>query len=184
MEILKDFVLESKVDSNVIEKYRSELPSELIEVWEEYGLGSFMNGYLRTINPDEYTDIVKEGYFRADVKSAIPIFTTGFGDVIVWQDEKYLNVLSFKSDRATIIASGFQFFFGLLTNGSFVSRNLEYSEYIKATEKHGIPKYDECFGYVPLLASGGAKKVENLDIVKIKEHILLIVALAGPIVIE
>ncbi|WP_420912016.1 T6SS immunity protein Tdi1 domain-containing protein [Listeria cornellensis] len=51
----------------------------------------------------------------------------------------------------------------------------------KQLKKLGTPAYDECFGYVPLLALGGAEKVENLQKVKLKEHILLISALVGTI---
>ena len=65
-----------------------------------------------------------------------------------------------------------------------MDKKFEYKQYLEAIEKHGVLKYNECFGYVPLLALGGAKRVENLDIVKIREHILVIVALAGPIVID
>ena len=39
----------------VIERYRDLVPKEMIEIWKKYGLGSFMNGYLRVINPDDYT---------------------------------------------------------------------------------------------------------------------------------
>lgn len=45
----------------------------------------------------------------------------------------------------------------------------------------GVLKYDECFGYVPLLALGGSEKVENLKKVKIKEHIKLITQMVGKI---
>ena len=32
--------------------------------------------------------------------------------------------------------------------------------------------FDECYGYVPLLGLGGSEKVDNLQKVKIKEHII------------
>ncbi|WP_324604070.1 T6SS immunity protein Tdi1 domain-containing protein [Paenilisteria weihenstephanensis] len=56
-----------------------------------------------------------------------------------------------------------------------------WKPYQEAVKKLGTPAYDECFGYVPLLALGGSEKMENLQKVKLKEHILLISALAGPI---
>ena len=39
--------------------------------------------------------------------------------------------------------------------------------------------YDECFGYVPLLALGGKEDVEHLKKVKMKEHIAVITQLTG-----
>lgn len=46
---------------------------------------------------------------------------------------------------------------------------------------YGKLNYDECFGYVPLLGLGGPEKVENLQKVKIREHIELISQLVGRI---
>ena len=46
----------------VIERYRDLVPKEMIEIWKKYGLGSFMNGYLRVIN--DYKKLVEETYFK------------------------------------------------------------------------------------------------------------------------
>ena len=48
-------------------------------------------------------------------------------------------------------------------------------------KKLGKLEYDECFGYVPLLGLGGSEKVDNLDKVKIREHIEIITQLVGKI---
>ncbi len=48
-----------------IKKYEGLLPSELLDVWREYGFGQIFNGYIKIINPDEYKDIVKESYFKS-----------------------------------------------------------------------------------------------------------------------
>ncbi|WP_376699423.1 T6SS immunity protein Tdi1 domain-containing protein [Listeria booriae] len=63
----------------------------------------------------------------------------------------------------------------------FKEKYFDLAQYREAVEQLGEPAYDECFGYVPLLALGGAEKVENLQKVKLREHILLISALAGTI---
>ena len=184
MSVFKDFILEEKVEFETIEKYRNELPQELISVWEEYGFGSFMNGYLRIINPNEYLDIVQEGYICSGVESAIPVLLTSFGDIFIWENNKYLNRLNFKRGRLDVVLRGMRHFFSLLEDKEFVKDELDMSVYYKAIEKLGIPRYNDCFGFVPLLALGGKETVDSLDIVKIKEHILIILALVGPIVID
>ncbi|WP_319946259.1 GAD-like domain-containing protein [Criibacterium bergeronii] len=30
------------------------MPNELISVWESYGFGTLLDGYLKIINPDKY----------------------------------------------------------------------------------------------------------------------------------
>jgi hypothetical protein len=54
-------------------------------------------------------------------------------------------------------------------------------QYDEAVEKYGELEYDECFGYVPLLALGGNESVNNLKKVKMKEHIALIYNMVGEI---
>ena len=73
-EILNDFKKEKDMPKEVIEKYRNLVPKEMIEIWKNYGLGSFLNGYLRVINPDDYKELVEETYFSG--KESIPLFTT------------------------------------------------------------------------------------------------------------
>ena len=66
-------------------------------------------------------------------------------------------------------------------NSVFLSDYLNSDQYFLALEKYGAVQYDEAFGYVPLLGLGGSEKIENLDKVKIKEHIFLISQLVGPV---
>ena len=61
--MLRDFKKEKEMPKEVIEKYKGQVPDEIIEIWENYGLGSFLNGYLRVINPDDYKELVEETYF-------------------------------------------------------------------------------------------------------------------------
>lgn len=86
-EMLNDFVTSAKVDENYIGKYIGKIPAELMDIWREYGFGSFFGGYLKVIAPDDYMDLVKESYFRADV--SIPILGTAFGDIITWEEDQY-----------------------------------------------------------------------------------------------
>lgn len=51
-DLFKEYKIKSKVDSKIINKYKENLPSELISVWESYGFGSLLRGYLKIINPD------------------------------------------------------------------------------------------------------------------------------------
>ncbi|PTN42546.1 hypothetical protein DAY12_27810, partial [Bacillus thuringiensis] len=51
----------------------------------------------------------------------------------------------------------------------------------QALNKYGKLEIDECFGYTPLLALGGPEKVENLQKVKLIEHVYLITQFMGPI---
>ena len=60
------------IDEKLINVYKEKLPQQLIEIWSKYGFGQLLDGYLRIIDPAEYTELLNETYFRADV--SIPIF--------------------------------------------------------------------------------------------------------------
>lgn len=178
-ELFKNFKKNAEVSDELIAKYREKLPTELISVWKEYGFGSILDGYLKIINPDEYQEIIYMSYFRADV--SIPILVTGFGDIITWEKNKYIGIVRYKIGDADIISTGFKYFFGDLQDDYFIEEYLEIDKYNEAISLLGKLEYDECFGYVPLLGLGGSEKVENLDKVKIKEHIELITLMLGKI---
>ena len=177
--IFKGFKKHEVANDDTILKYKDKLPSELIEVWKEYGFGSMLNSYLKVINPDMYLDILEECYLRSE--QVIPIFTTAMGDLIVWEKEKYVNLLNFRKGYVTVVSSGFEFFFDDLNDADYMNDELQWQPYQEAVEKYGEPSYEECFGYTPLLGLGGAEKVQNLKKVKLREHILIITDFMGSI---
>lgn len=177
--ILSDFIIHKKVDKDMILKYTNKLPEELIGTWKKYGLGSLANNFLRIINPDDYLDILERSYIRH--KQAIPIFTTAMGDIIVWEKNKYVNLLNYRKGFVNVVSSGFEFFFDDIQDNEFMNDELMWQPFPEAIRKYGEPSYDECLGYTPLLGLGGAEKVENLKKVKLREHILIIAEFMGPI---
>lgn len=177
--IFDDFIFNENAPEDVIKAYMGRVPEKMLEVWKQYGFGSVLGGYLKIVNPDEFQPLLKDVYVRS--KDAIVLFTTSMGDIIVWEDSKYLILLNFRRGRIKGISSGFKYFFSDLEDESFLEDNLDWLPYPKAVNKLGGPNYDECFAYTPILGLGGPEKVENLNKVKLVEHIYLIKELIGPI---
>ncbi|WP_172293206.1 T6SS immunity protein Tdi1 domain-containing protein [Bacillus sp. WMMC1349] len=177
--IFSDFIVHETVDEDVILKYKDKLPKELIQAWRKYGFGSLVNKFLKVINPDDYLDILEKSYQRYE--QAIPIFTTAMGDIIVWEKDKYVNLLNFRKGYVNVVSSGFEFFLDDLKDNDFMNDQLMWKPYPEAISKYSPPSYDECFGYTPLLGLGGIEKVDSLKTVKLKEHVLMITEFAGPI---
>jgi len=177
--IFENFNKLTSVDIEQIEKYHELLPIELIDIWEKYGYGMLMNGNLKVINPDDYKSAVEMSYFRGNY--SIPIFATGFGDIITWEKNEYIGIVKYKNGSFDIIVKKMKHFLNCLTEKYFVEKYFEQSKFEEAIKAHGNLKFDECFGYVPLLGLGGNDKIENLKKVKIREHIELISQLVGKI---
>jgi hypothetical protein len=58
---------------------------------------------------------------------------------------------------------------------------LDWTPFSEAVERLGVPNADECFGFTPLLVLGGPETPDHLEIVSLREHILLITQFAGPL---
>lgn len=177
--LFNNFMKKYNVSQELCNKYETILPEELIYLWKKYGLGSFMGGYLKMINPEEYQALLIDTYFRGCV--SIPMFITAFGDVITWEENKYVRMIKYRNGLFKGMTSGFDFFLEDLQDEVFNDDYFDVSMYNDAIKIWGNIEFDECFGYVPLLGLGGSEKVQNLKKIKIKEYIEVIVQLVGQI---
>ena len=162
-----------------MESYEGKVPTGVIDIWRKYGFGTFYNGYMKVINPDDYKELLESSYFQGNV--SIPIFATAFGDLITWEKNQFVGIVKYRYGENDVISSGFKFFIGDVTDGELDEEYLSIRQYNAALKKYGFLEYDECFGYVPLLALGGKESVNNLKKVKIREHIALITEMVGEI---
>lgn len=136
-----------KVPENIIEKYSNTLPESLINIWKEYGFGTILNGFLRLINPEDYTEIVKETYIRN--QNTIPLFTTSMGDILLFEkygDKSYIIQLNYRKGKSKVIASKFNLFLRFLEEEEYLEGDIEWNPYLLAIKNYVIPAYNECFG--------------------------------------
>lgn len=178
-KVFKDYIKFSDVDEKLISQYEEKLPQKIIYIWKNYGLGTFYNGYLKIINPNEYKELIEKTYFQGNV--SIPIFATAFGDIITWEKNQFIGIIKYRYGEKDVISDGFDFFYEDLLDGEFDDTDFNIKKYKEALNKYGMLEYDECFGYVPLIAMGGKESVENIKKAKIKEHISLISNFIGKI---
>ena len=98
---------------------------------------------------------------------------------MVWEIG-YLALVDYRHGETSIVAKNFSLLFrNLADGGETLEEEFSWLPYPAAREKFGEPAFDECFGYVPLLALGGPETVEHLEKVKLREHIALIGEFTG-----
>lgn len=175
--MLENFVKVADMPQEVIKKYKNQVPAELVQIWQEDGLGTFLDGYLKVINPDDYLELLRDSYFRGDI--AIPIFVTAFGDIITWEENAYVGIVQYNIQDLDIMIKRMDRFIEYVDDEDFKDDYFDIPLYKKAVAKHGQLAYDECFGFVPLLVLGGFKDVDHMDKVKVREHIYLMYQLTG-----
>ena len=117
--VLSGFQKYKTLDKEIIKKYEDSLPKEIIHIWKKYGLGSILNGYLKLINPEEFKEVIDTSYFRKEV--SIPVFATGMGDIITWEENKYLRLIEFRKGKFKGISAGFEFFLTDIKSEEFCS---------------------------------------------------------------
>lgn len=177
------YTIIERPSAELISRYRDLVPAELVAVWEQYGFGSFCDGYLKIVNPDDYADLLEDTYQHTSTSassSTVPLvlFTTAMGDLLVWE-RGYLVLIDYRHGNTKSVGKNFKVLFKNFADSSYLEHDLFWEPYPAALEKLGEPAFDECFGYVPLLALGGAEKVEHLQKVKLCEHIALIGQMTG-----
>lgn len=166
--MLENFIKEADMPQEVIEKYKDQVPAELVQIWQEDGLGTFL---------DDYLELLQDSYFRGGV--AFPMFVTALGDIITWEENAYVGIVQYNIQDLDIMIKHMDRFIEYVDDEDFKDDYFDIPLYKKAVAKHGELAYDECFGFVPLLALGGSKDVEHMDKVKVLEHIYLMYQLTG-----
>lgn len=179
MKNISDFQLIQKPESSLVEKYQSLLPEKLIQLWQEHGFGSIVDGYLKIINPDDLQDSLQELYSPV-YKNPIVMFATGMSDLIIWENS-YTVLVNCRHRSSKVIESGFKYFMEDIYDRAFIDEELKGEHYFQAKKRLGEIAFDECYGYMPLLGLGGSEKVENLQKVKIKEHVSIVAQTIGKI---
>lgn len=46
-KVLDDFQKYENVEENIISLYNNKIPKKILDIWKEYGFGSFMDNYIK-----------------------------------------------------------------------------------------------------------------------------------------
>ncbi|KJY90515.1 MULTISPECIES: GAD-like domain-containing protein [Pseudoalteromonas] len=174
----------------ILREYKNQLPERLLEYWQEYGFCGWGNGIFWTVNPSEYSDVLKAWLenINFDKKEKIENYNviglSAFGEIIVWGKESGNSIdinsaygMIFPSDNTDkLIERGeermIDLFYAVLSKESLDLDDInDLPLFERAVEKLGPLENGEIYGFVPALALGGEPKLENLQKVKATEHL-------------
>ncbi|MFR0675022.1 GAD-like domain-containing protein [Enterobacterales bacterium AW_CKDN230030176-1A_HGKHYDSX7] len=168
------------VPSTAIEHYRNRLPERLLSYWEDYGWSAHAGGIFWMVNPAEYEGVVRswlEGTAFESRDTYHVIARTAFGCLYLW-GEKTGYSLTIETLLSRYCAQELGTTKDSLDRQSqvlFMNPSIESSDFLgffsRARKKLGPLKSDEMYGFVPALMLGGSEELENLEKVKIIEHL-------------
>lgn len=181
---IADFVPHAPVDPEVMAAYRERVPSEIVEIWDTYGYGTFAHGFLRVINPAIYEAELGDRIGKTQGDGvAIPVMVTGLGDLITWEPSLGgLVGLIFREERGVGLGDVDSFL--LLTEAMGVDHlasEFNWGVFPQAVATQGAPDFDKSFVFVPLPSMGGPGTAETLQKRPTISAIQVMVDLQGPI---
>lgn len=180
----KGYIKSQTANPALIEKYEKILPAEIVYIWKEFGFGTFENGFMRFVNPDEYAWVLQ--YCKVYLSPTTVIGVTALGDVLVWEGNDNWTVSADEGNRYSIyfFKKGGKEILGsrpfvidrTIGDKEFIVKKKYYDSAIfyEAAEKLGELAYDECYGFEPILALGGTESVDTLKKVKTNEYLTII----------
>lgn len=180
-------IAQKTVPTSSIVRYSKILPERLLNYWHDYGWSGHADGIFWIVDPQEYEGIVsawlKDTVFETRDTYHV-IARTAFGKLYLWGE---------KTGQTLTIDSCFSRY-GYQELGTtaedldgqclsfFISASYEFSDFLDlfapAKRKLGILQSDEIYGFVPALMIGGSVDVNNLEKLKIIEHLTFLAQLA------
>jgi hypothetical protein len=176
-----------KPTSETVNSFEDKLPVRLIENWLEYGFCGWGEGIFWTVDPADYKDILDtwlQGTSFENKDNYYVIAHNAFGNLRVWGERSgyCLEISSaygmlFPSDNTEKMSLNgdnkmIDLFFASSRKERMDMKDLDEKPlFQRAMAKLGPLDADEMYGFVPALAIGGAPRLENLQKVKIIEHL-------------
>ena len=178
MAATDDFVPAGTLSEAGAELARTRLPGWLSEFVLSRGTGAFMGGYLKVVDPAAWAPALEGCY--ANAADSVAVMATGLADLVVWDEaggKGGLLLLELRKQELAALID--ELFFSLLEDPGFRSHALDMDIWAPGVARLGVPAYDECLGFEPLLALGGPEAPDHLARVGLREHVALITALTG-----
>jgi hypothetical protein len=150
------------------------LPPALLRFWQDEGWGTYADGFLRMVEPAAYEPVLDDWLGLSERRATV--LSSALGHLFVWAGG-VAHMLDPHQGRVTKLTDDVEILFGTVLCDDDVLAGLGRDLYVEALPRLGRPTPDECFGFVPALALGGARTAENLERVQAREHLAILVSL-------
>lgn len=165
------------ISDETIAAFAGRVPAEVAELWRTQGAGFVGDGYFRFVDPARAAEML-EGVFGLPEGSTV-LFTTALGDLVVHVNGLYLVVKSRWGAIDLLEGASFDELIALIEDPAQRDVAWEWQPYPAARDRDGVPGFEECYGFVPLLALGGSPDPARLQRAGLYEHLAVIAQLAG-----
>ena len=148
------------------------MPDEVAAEWRNFGFGAYGGGLLWTPVPDE--PLLDPDDWAALDGTGVEVLRTAFADVCVWLGAGFLWVNTLSGQTASYPPSADILFDAVVTEKHFRKSVLLEKLFISASRRLGDLGRDECFGFAPLPALGGAVAEEYVVKVRMRDYLAMV----------
>jgi hypothetical protein len=179
MTTFRTFDPVAPISDETIATFAGQVPDGVVDLWRSQGAGFVGgDGFFRVVDPARAAEMLA-GVLELP-EGATVLFTTALADVIAHVNGLYLVVKARWGAIDVVQDITFDQLVAHLEDPAQRQAAWEWEPYPAARDRDGVPGFEECFGYVPLLALGGSPQPENLQRAGLYEHLAVIAQLAGP----
>ena len=182
---ISDFEKVGDVQAEVIDRFQGRIPSDIIELWQEYGYGVFGHGYFRVIDPLQYLEALQaEGIGKVTAGGVtVPVIATAMTDLITWEPNIGMTNLRFRDEEVSGAGFAINNVVAKLKRprARSVVEVMNWAMYPEVVERYGVPEYGKSFTYVPLRSLGGPGTVDSLQINDTVTAMQLMIETQGPL---
>ncbi|WP_328992665.1 DUF1851 domain-containing protein [Kribbella sp. NBC_01245] len=180
MTTFRQFFPVAPIEPSTIEQYAGQVPAEVVDLWRTHGAGFVGDGYFRLVDPARAAQML-DGVVGFPEKSTV-LFTTALGDVVFHVNGTFM-VIKFRYGVIDLVPTDRSFvdLAAMIEQPELRGSAFEWDPYpaAVANRQEGVPGFEQCYGFVPILALGGRPGPENLQLVGLYEHIAVITQMAG-----
>jgi hypothetical protein len=173
-----------QADRKLLSKYSKLVPVSLLQLWEKVGFGSYGDGQICIINPDDYNELLC-GWLMLDEEdpTRIPLAISAFGHIFYYRrltdtDEDISFINPHDSTGDVLIWSLDKFFNDYLCDAESANEVLQVSMFRDAVARYGSLEKGQMFIWTPALRLGGSESVEHLTKGDALVHLNILLQLA------
>lgn len=149
----------------------TKVPAAVAAEWRSFGFGAYGAGLLWTPAPDE--PFLDPDDWPVLDGTGVEVLRTAFADVILWQGERFLQVSVLSGKSFSYDTSPEVLFDSAMIAKQFRKSILLERLFHRARKRLGDLSSDECFGFAPLPALGGAIAEEYIIKTKMREYLVM-----------
>jgi len=178
MTAFRSFQRAEPIGDDAIARFSDRVPAAAAQMWRTHGAGFVGDhGFFRFVDPARAAQMLDGVFGLPD--GATVLFTTALGDLVVHVNGLYLVIKPRWGAIDLIQDKSFEQLVDAVQDSALLESVWEWEPYPGAAERDGVPGFEQCFGFVPLLALGGRATADSLQLSGLYEHLDVIARMAG-----